>query len=76
MSLTTCARVDCSNNGNKKYSPKYWNICDECFAELVTRFGEDANVLAFLNSEKPDVNRTAARARFEIEFPLIADAKN
>ena len=70
MSLTTCTRVDCSNNGNKRYSPKYGNICDECFEELITQFGEDANVLAFLNSEKSDINRTASRARFEIEFPL------
>ena len=70
MGVTTCARKGCENNGTKRYSSYYGCICDKCFDELVTQWGEAADIIDFLETEKRFVNEKAARARFEIEFPL------
>jgi len=70
MGVTTCARKGCVYNGTRRYSSYYGHIRDECFEELVTQWGEATGIFDFLATEKPSINEKAARARFEIEFPL------
>ena len=44
-------------------------ICNDCFEEL-TEKGPETNVKEFMLSKKNTNDKEAARARFEIEFPI------
>lgn len=70
MGVKTCYRGNCNNILCECYSPEHGYICGECFEELVQR-GPQADIGEFMRTQKPPENsEKAARARFEVEFPV------
>ena len=69
MGVLRCSRDGCDSIMCDRHSSAYGYICNECFEELVL-LGPETNTFGFMNSSRQAKNREAARARFEIEFPL------
>ena len=72
MSVLTCDRKRCANVMCDRLSHIYGYICDDCFEELVG-LGPAVNVEEFMQSEKGPNQAEAARARFNVEFPVMRD---
>jgi hypothetical protein len=68
MGVLSCDRNGCNNIMCDRHSREYGYICSECFDELIES-GSETNIANFMQSRKGHVNKEAARARFEIEFP-------
>ncbi len=69
MSVLACDRRGCDNIMCDRLSHDYGYICDSCFEDLVL-CGAETNVSKFMDSHKSPKNIDAARARFNIEFPI------
>jgi len=73
MGVMSCDRNECDNVMCDRYSDKYRSyLCDVCFEELVSK-GPETNVKEFLSSKPDRMDIDAARARFDVEFPLSRD---
>jgi len=70
MGVMHCSRRGCDNIVCERYSKENGYICNECFEELINR-GPEINTEDFMASSKMHKNLEAAKARFEIEFPII-----
>ncbi len=68
MGVLACSRVGCENIMCDRLSHLHGYICYDCFEELV-KSGPETNIAAFMGATKQPNNETAARARFEVEFP-------
>ena len=75
MSVLNCSRKGCDNIMCNRCSRPYGYICYECFEELVES-GPETNITAFMASAKKEkfINKEAALARFNIEFPITREA--
>lgn len=71
VGVMACSRTGCDNVMCDRYSSHYGYLCWQCFNELIS-LGPEANVSSFMKTEKDSfiVNLEAAKARFEVEFPL------
>jgi len=69
MGVLRCSRDGCENIMCDRHSPIYGYICNECFEELIF-LGPETNTFGFMASSKKTIDVEAAKARFEVEFPL------
>lgn len=67
MGVMGCNRAGCKNIMCDRHSIKHGYICHECFDELVEKC--PADIEDFMNTQKSEINREAAYARFNVEFP-------
>lgn len=70
MGAMACSRNGCDNVMCTRYSLEHGYICYSCFKELVEK-GAETNISQFMKTSPKSVNKEAALARFNVEFPEI-----